>query len=199
LSQSLRYNFVATTRKLSNLSTTLRSSAIPNVKFDLIATHDFYDPETNEIKNRLPRLVYFSLNTDIDLRVKGFYSAPTSADTSQIPSSKTTTGGLLLDISHRYSETRTSSGIAKTHWASLSTGIALTPNWNLSYVCRYDFEQKKITEQSFDLYRDLHCWEARFSWVLQGYRSGYYFKINIKSLPQVKIEKSPGGLREVFF
>ena len=72
-------------------------------------------------------------------------------------------------------------------------------NWHLNYLNRYDFEEKKITEQTFELYRDMHCWEGRFTWVLQGYRQGYYFRINIKALPEVKIEKSRGGLREMLF
>jgi len=89
--------------------------------------------------------------------------------------------------------------VYKTHWASLSVDLWLTENWHLDYLNRYDFEDEKITEQTFELYRDMHCWEGRFTWVLQGYRQGYYFRINIKALPEVKIEKSRGGLREMLF
>jgi len=69
----------------------------------------------------------------------------------------------------------------------------------LNYHNRYDFAENKITEQTFEFYRDMHCWEGRFTWIATGYREGYYFRINIKALPEVKIEKSRGGLREVFF
>jgi len=199
LNHSIGYNFVAKSRKLSNLRTSLRSSAIPNVNVDLTATHDFHDPKTGEIKKKLPRLLSFSANTNINISLRGFQSSSASSDTEEVTSQRAQTGAWGVRISHRYSETRTTGGVIKTQWASLSTGFWLTSSWYLSYVNRYDFEQKKITEQSFDLYRDLHCWEARFSWVLQGYRSGYYFKINIKALPEVKIEKSRGGLRDIFF
>jgi hypothetical protein len=107
--------------------------------------------------------------------------------------------GWGIRISHRYSESKFYGTTSKSQWVSSSLDLWLTKNWQLGYVNRFDFQSKKITEQSFDLYRDMHCWEGRFSWVIQGYRSGYYFKINIKSLPEVKIEKSPAGLREMFF
>jgi hypothetical protein len=102
-------------------------------------------------------------------------------------------------VSHRYSESRSGGSVFKTHWASFNLDFWLTKNWHLNYQNRYDFEEKKITEQTFELYRDMHCWEGRFTWVLQGYRRGYYFRINIKALPEVKIEKSRGGLREMLF
>jgi hypothetical protein len=101
-----------------------------------------------------------------------------------------------ISVSHRYSQVR---GGAKTHWATASLSLPLTRRWLLSYHNRYDFSESKITEQTFEFYRDMHCWEGRFTWIATGFREGYYFRINIKALPEVKIEKSRGGLREVFF
>lgn len=199
LSTHVNYNFVAKTRKLSTLRSVLRSYAIPNVDIYMSATHDFYDEKTNEIKMKPPRLLNFSINTNINLSGKAFPSTSAVADTETVSASRAQSKSWGLRISHRYSERRVYGGVIKNQWASISTGFWLTSNWHLNYVNRYDFVQKKITERSFELYRDLHCWEARFSWVLQGYRSGYYFKINIKSLPEVKIEKSRGGLRDIFF
>lgn len=101
-----------------------------------------------------------------------------------------------LDISHRFSKTR---GGSENHWVSASLRLPLTRHLLLNYLNRYDFAEKKITEQTFELYRDMHCWEGRFTWIVSGYRQGYYFRINIKALPEIKIEKGQRGIREIFF
>ncbi|MCK4385318.1 MAG: hypothetical protein KAW52_03555, partial [candidate division Zixibacteria bacterium] len=101
-----------------------------------------------------------------------------------------------VNISHRFSKSREGN---KNHWASTSLRLPLTKHWLLNYLNRYDFAEKKITEQTFELYRDMHCWEGRFTWIVSGYREGYYFRINIKALPEIKIEKSRKGIREIFF
>jgi hypothetical protein len=49
-------------------------------------------------------------------------------------------------------------------------------------------------ERRFSFYRDLHCWEAVFYWIPNGSLQGYYFRINIKALPDIKIEKSESGI-----
>jgi hypothetical protein len=109
---------------------------------------------------------------------------------------KEVTQSWSVDISHRFSKTW---GGGENHWVSTSLRLPLTKHWLLNYLNRYDFSEKKITEQTFELYRDMHCWEGRFTWIVSGYRQGYYFRINIKALPAIKIEKSQGGIREIFF
>ena len=191
------YNFVARTHKLAKLSYSLRSDFIRGLNFSLSATHDFYDEKTGELKRRFPRLIYFSLNTDLSFQ--GRESLGGEEKEGGESGLREEPKGWGIRISHRYSESKFYGTTSKSQWVSSSLDLWLTKNWQLGYVNRFDFQSKKITEQSFDLYRDMHCWEGRFSWVIQGYRSGYYFKINIKSLPEVKIEKSPAGLRGMFF
>ena len=43
--------------------------------------------------------------------------------------------------------------------------------------------------QSYTLRRDLHCWEALFVRHISDTDSGFYFKINIIDLPDIKIEQ----------
>jgi len=111
-------------------------------------------------------------------------------------SSEKVTQTWSVNISHRFSKSR---GGSENHWATMSLRLPLTRHWLLNYLNRYDFTEKKITEQTFELYRDMHCWEGRFTWIVSGYRQGYYFRINIKALPEIKIEKSQKGIREIFF
>ncbi len=43
--------------------------------------------------------------------------------------------------------------------------------------------------------RDLHCWEAQFTRSFSGGITEYYFKINVKNLPEVYYEQGSSGLR----
>jgi len=190
---STSYNFLAKEHKLSNLFSTLRSNAIPGIDLYLSFTHDPYNPETKELDLSHPRLLNLSLSTSLSHR--GVWGV--SEKEGEEP--RKTGKGYSFSLSHRYSETRYSSGTIKNHWMSLSLDFWLTEKWHINYLSRYDFSLKEITEQSFEFYRDLHCWEGRFTWIVTGYREGYYFRINIKALPEVKVEKGMVGIRELVY
>jgi lipopolysaccharide assembly outer membrane protein LptD (OstA) len=205
------YNFLAKERKLSNLSTVLRSTAVRNLDLAASVIHDLHD-QSGELRLLSPRWLTFSLDTRLNLRGTWEESAylsqperspglgepeePESEDYGVPGLQSRVSQSWSLNLSHRYSQAR---GGAKTHWISASLRLPLTRRWLLSYQNRYDFSEEKITEQTFEFYRDMHCWEGRITWIATGFREGYYFRINIKALPEVKIEKSRGGLREVFF
>jgi lipopolysaccharide assembly outer membrane protein LptD (OstA) len=208
------YNFLAKEHKLANLSTVMRSSVIKNVDLSFSASHDFYDQNTGKLKLLSPRWISFSFDTHLSFQGSwsegphlgsGREVAPEISEVPEVPAlpegetgygEREVTQSWSVDISHRFSKTR---GGPENHWVSTSLRLPLTRHWSLNYLNRFDFTEKKITEQSFELYRDMHCWEGRFTWIVNGYRQGYYFRINIKALPEIKIEKSQGGIREIFF
>ena len=74
---------------------------------------------------------------------------------------------------------------------SLSGNISLTKNWRVAMTTGYDIANKGMSYTTIDIYRDLHCWEMRFSWVPFGYYRSWFFQINIKAdaLRDVKYEK----------
>ncbi len=78
-----------------------------------------------------------------------------------------------------------------TRSISLSGNISLTKNWRIAATTGYDFVNKGWSYTTVDIYRDLHCWEMRFSWVPFGYYRSWFFQINIKAdaLRDVKYEK----------
>jgi hypothetical protein len=43
--------------------------------------------------------------------------------------------------------------------------------------------------------RELHCWEAQFTRSISGDTKEWYFKINVKLLPEVYFEQGSRGLR----
>jgi len=77
-----------------------------------------------------------------------------------------------------------------------SGNIQLTPNWKISVRSGYDFQNKKISYTSLDIYRDLHCWEMRFNWIPLGNWKSWNFGINIKSsmFKDLKLEKKKSHL-----
>ena len=68
-----------------------------------------------------------------------------------------------------------------TQSISFSGDINLTDKWKFSVSSGYDFESKKFTYTSVNIYRDLHCWEMRLSWIPFGLYKSYNFSINVKS------------------
>lgn len=78
-----------------------------------------------------------------------------------------------------------------TQSITLSGNVSLTKNWKVAASTGYDFVNKGMSYTTVDIYRDLHCWEMRFSWVPFGYYRSWFFQINIKAdaLRDVKYEK----------
>lgn len=74
---------------------------------------------------------------------------------------------------------------------TLSANVSLTKNWRLAMTTGYDIANHGMSYTTVDIYRDLHCWEMRFSWVPFGYYKSWSFQINIKAdaLRDVKYEK----------
>ena len=79
---------------------------------------------------------------------------------------------------------------------TLSANVSLTPNWRVAMSTGYDIANGGMSYTTVDIYRDLHCWEMRFSWVPFGYYKSWFFQINIKAdaLRDVKYEKKKSYL-----
>lgn len=65
--------------------------------------------------------------------------------------------------------------------AGASGSVTFTKNWRVGFNLNYDITNKQLSYTSLDIYRDLHCWEMRLSWVPFGPRQSYNFQINVKS------------------
>lgn len=69
--------------------------------------------------------------------------------------------------------------------------IKLTEKWRISAKSGYDFENKEFAFTTFNIFRDLHCWQMALSWVPFGQRQSYSIDISVKSsiLQDLKISK----------
>ncbi len=73
----------------------------------------------------------------------------------------------------------------------VSGDLSLTEKWKVSVNTGYDFKKREVTTTQFSIFRDLHCWEMRFSAIPFGQRQSFNFIINVKSslLKDLKLEK----------
>jgi hypothetical protein len=104
---------------------------------------------------------------------------------------------------YRYDEARIagSGGISKsiTHWITTSARFNLTEHFAVNFQQNYDIRRELIVSRSISITRDMRCWEAQFSWNPNGSLEGYYFRIFLKQLPDVKVEKSQSPLRGTLY
>jgi hypothetical protein len=84
------------------------------------------------------------------------------------------------------------SGLESSARVNGNLDLKLSKNWGMLYNLDYSFETNEFTYQGLSLRRDLHCWEASFSYSATPRSSEFYFKISVKSLPDLKFESGPG-------
>jgi len=73
----------------------------------------------------------------------------------------------------------------------VSGEVNITPKWKFTFRTGWDFENNDLSYTSVNIYRDLHCWEMRFSWIPLGVRKSWNFSINVKAsvLQDLKLNK----------
>lgn len=89
--------------------------------------------------------------------------------------------GYTYNASSVFNKEKQEFNFRATQSLTLSGGFSLTDKWKIGFTTGYDFQNNKITYTNANIYRDLHCWEMRLSFVPFGQRKSYNFQINIKS------------------
>lgn len=95
--------------------------------------------------------------------------------------------GNRLTVNLNYALTK---GYFTSQILSFSGDFDLGKSYRINFAGSYDVERKEIVSRSFTISKDLHCWEARFTYSGFGSRWDYNFRVYIKRLPDVKLEKS---------
>lgn len=99
-----------------------------------------------------------------------------------------------LNMNYNLTMSRPSFTTTTTQSMDVSGDVKLTENWKVGFRTGYDFEEKGLTYTTFDIYRDLHCWEIRVTWVPFGYQQSYTFGLSVKApvLRDLKLERRRG-------
>ena len=72
--------------------------------------------------------------------------------------------------------------------------FSINKKWKFSYLANYDLQAGAVTNYSFNIWRDLHCWEAALQWGQYGKWSDknftFLFRVNIKAsmFQDIKLE-----------
>lgn len=82
---------------------------------------------------------------------------------------------------------------------SFSGDLNLTQKLKFAFTSGYDFKNNRLTTTSFNLIRDLHCWEMRLTVIPIGFRKSYSFQINVKPgiLQDLKLTKRESYLDQI--
>lgn len=113
-----------------------------------------------------------------------------------VPWTLNLTYNFTYNISYQYNNGYWHYDISKeknigAHTVSINGNVNLTPKWKFGFNANYDIKNAKLSASSFDIYRDLHCWEMRFTWIPLGFMQSWNFTLNIKSslLQDLKLDK----------
>jgi hypothetical protein len=210
LSLGGNYNLAADSFNLSNITFSGRTELFPkmNIKFN----GSFNPYQINEEGARIEKFVWkddYSLGRLTNFNFTINWNLKSSEKTKETVKPKNTTEqewsmiqdnpgdyvdfnipwNVGLDYSYIYSKPTLEKTVRQTF--NVNGNVRLTEKWKIGFRSGYDFDTKKISYSSIDVYRDLHCWEMRFNWIPFGPRQSYNLSINVKSsvLQDLKLNK----------
>jgi len=212
---STSYDFEKDEQRFSPLRSSLSTGALRLVNFSMSATHNFYDEVTGESQYFSPRLVNVSATTSFSRKfslggekkselknIPGIDSVDNELYKETLPGAERRANfednkrtSLNVNLSHQYSEVHSGGRVSsKTNKLQTGLGLALTAGWQIDADFQYDLVTKRTELPVFRLSRNLHCWAGEFIWRPTGYLAGYYFRIYIKQISEIKVEQSVGGV-----
>ena len=196
---SASHDFVSKQRRWSYLSSSLSSPNIKNLTLDVSFVHDLY-ALNGDLRWWNPTLKSLSVSAGYGGSFRLPFGLPLETDSGTVSAGapKSDAKVVRFSISERYSETRGAYS-SISHWIAFSIQFSPSKNWQVKYSQNYNIRGKETTDKSIEIHRDLHCWEGSFSWIPEGSREGYYFRINVKLFPDLKFEKSESGIRDALF
>ncbi|MGC9314103.1 MAG: LPS assembly protein LptD [bacterium] len=180
LSSNGSYDFLAESRNFSDVSTSIRTSPFRWLSLTGGMTHSLYPQDSDEAGAF--RLISRNLTSEISHRGNFAYG----------DSAEKVTRDYRISLSHYLADNLAGS---VTHWVKGNISIYPTKNWRVEYTHYYDIQNTTTVSEEFRLWRDLGCWEGMLVWVPSGYRKGWYFRVNIKKIPDIKVEGSQGRAR----
>ena len=212
LSLNGTYNFAADSFKMSNIGITGRTVLFKN--FDVNATTVF-DPYAYNKENQR-KIKTYSYNYDGRLArfTDAYLSVGTNFSSNKLQAARKlrkppdmtngaergaandldTDESLPWNLNLSYNLTLANhddTKIQTTHAVNATADMMPTKNWKVGVSTGFDFTQHKLSYTSFDIYRNLKCWEAGIKWVPFGYNKSYMLTLNLKTsmLSDFKIPK----------
>ncbi len=202
LNSSCSYNFEADENKFSNVTTSAQTNLLKYITLTGSMTHSLYEPNTDNLHWWSPYLLNVSVRSSFSTSGSiGKYKTSSACHGPKCDEHdiETAEQSWRFSISHQYSESGRGSSFYKTHAVNFNGEIEPTPNLHISYSQYYDIANHKTISRRIEITKKLHCWEGSFYWIPDGSNRGYYFRINVIQIPDIKFEKSESGVRGAFF
>lgn len=92
-----------------------------------------------------------------------------------------------VNITYSFNLDRIPSSYTRSDSSAISQNVTLngdinfTARWKFAFNTNYNIVSKQIAFSSFDIYRDLHCWEMRLNFIPFGNRKSFTFTLNVKA------------------
>ena len=197
---SSSYNIFKDSLNLSKISLNARTRLFDIININFSSYYDPYisnkqqNQNLNQFEisrnNRLARLTSFNTNIGLTINDKSFVKEENKK--TETRSFYDIPWDLQANYSLTYNKNYKSSAFSDTIQSlNFSGNIKVTPKWKIGFRSGYDFDTKKLTYTSLDIYRDLHCWEMLFNWIPIGFHKSYTLTIRVKAsiLKDLKYEK----------
>jgi hypothetical protein len=81
-----------------------------------------------------------------------------------------------------------------TQTFDFSGDVQLTKSWRIGFSSGYDLKNEGFSYTSFDIYRDLHCWELTCRYIPFGPQQSYFLSLGVKApmFKDLKLERQRG-------
>jgi lipopolysaccharide assembly outer membrane protein LptD (OstA) len=215
------YNFAADSLRWSNINTSFQAKPIRNLNISASATHSFYKKDFDGVGRRnkfvwadgfaLPELLNWSTNMSYQLSLEPPVDNDAKTDTlsseSTNPFEPTTPTDFRyadfepmkipwrVNLNFNFSYGENNGRISRRFSTNISAEMALTNNWQIRYNAYVNVIDKDIVNQTFNINRDLHCWQMNFTWSPNRNFSYYRLEIRVKEnlLRDLKLTKTAGS------
>jgi hypothetical protein len=99
-----------------------------------------------------------------------------------------------LRLNYILSTNFTAAGTITTQTFDFSGDVNLTKSWRIGYSSGVDLVNGGFTYTSFDIYKDLHCWELNCRWIPFGVQQMYMLTLGVKApmFKDLKLERRRG-------
>jgi lipopolysaccharide assembly outer membrane protein LptD (OstA) len=194
LSMSSSYDFKKDERRWSDLTSRLELRPGPAFSIRWDTRHDPYDGSIESS----------SVTTGIDLtgapaltsleswedRIAGSGGSPVDELRRELSERAISDrpGGRPWSAAATFRYSRGADPSNSSYWMDGRLAWSLTPKWRINYSIHYDIKEQEVASQEYTIYRDLHCWEAQFTRRYYNEEWQYYFRINVKALPEIQAE-----------
>ncbi len=184
LSISGSYNLAAKELQWSLINISARTTIWKNIDLLGASVFDVYDTDSLGIRKN----EFFASNQKGFFRYVSSQLAVNAAFNNQLfPDFVKNSGNWSINVYYtilfnkNYNLNLLQVSSKPTQQLNLSGNIEVTKKWRLGFTSGFDFTTKNLSYTSFNIYRDLRCWEAKIDWVPFGFNKRYTIGINLKT------------------